>query len=76
MKGGAQCGGSGSTGATETVADYRFTKILRAVAMERRIGLMAACEALLHEHPEYGAADALTCRATAKEMMRRDRIRR
>lgn len=58
--------------ATETGTDFRFSKILRAMAVERRIGLMAACEALLQEHPEYRGPDALVCRATARAMVRKD----
>ena len=50
--------------------DYRFAKIIRAVARERKIGLMEACEAFLREHREYGEEDRAACRRTAKAMIR------
>lgn len=67
-------GRGSAAGATQTGVDYRFSKILRALALERKIGLMAACEALLQEHPEYSGPDALCCRATAKAMVRAARL--
>lgn len=50
--------------------DYRFAKILTAMARERGIGLLEACAALLAEHPEYDPADEAACRRTAAEMQK------